>query len=204
MRSFAGCFDTSVYNDVAIEDVISKFTLNLTRLESNIALTELKVFVGRATSLFHSSNLEQDSSRTWLVFNKTGLTTLEIDELDVRGNAHLAIQSNAGHAAIRVNQYKGDFTATIHVGGQQKLYLNASNNSVIPFTLRTYQVGWNLLRRLLDIISLGYFLTFLACMICFPIADHVRLQQRTVSFKFLRIPHAYVYLTNGKTKGKFP
>lgn len=194
MRSFAGCFDTSVYNDVAIEDVISKFTLNLTRLESNIALTELKVFVGRATSLFHSSNLEQDSSRTWLVFSKTGLTTLEIDELDVRGNAHLAIQSNAGHAAIRVNQYKGDFTATIHVGGQQKLYLNASNNSVIPFTLRTYQVGWNFPR--LFSYLFGLYDLFSHCRPC-------EVTTKNCFFQISRIPHAYVYLTNGKTKGKF-
>ena len=140
MRSFAGCFDTSVYNDVAIEDTISKFTVTLTRLESYVALSELKVFAGRATSTFHASNLDQDSSRTWLVFDKPGQTTFEVDELNVRGNAHLAIQNNAGDVAFKVKQYKGDFTGTIHVGGQQELFLDDSNNSVIPFTLRTYQV----------------------------------------------------------------
>ena len=126
---------------MVIEDLISKFTVTLTRLESYIAVSELKVFVGRATSSFHASNLVQDASRTWLVFGRPGLKTWEVDDLDVRGNAHLAIQNNAGPMAIKVNQYKGDFTATIHIGGQQELYLDASNNSVIPFTLRTYQVG---------------------------------------------------------------
>lgn len=141
MRSFAGCFDTTVYNDVIIEDAISKFTLTLTRLESYVALSELKVFVGRANSSFQAANLEQDSSRTWLVFNDPGPATFEVDELDVRGNAHLAIQNNAGSVNFKVNQYKGDFTGTIHVGRQQVLYLDASNDSVIPFTLRTYRVS---------------------------------------------------------------
>lgn len=148
MRSFAGCFDTTVYNDVIIEDTISKFTVTLTRLESYVALSELKVFVGRATSSFHASNLEQDSSRTWLVFDKPGLTTFEVDELDVRGNAHLAIQNNGGSVAFKVDQYKGDFTGTIHVGGQQELYLDASNISVIPFTLRTYQVSLDFMKHI--------------------------------------------------------
>ena len=141
MRSFAGCFDTTVYNDVIIEDTISKFTLTLTRLESHVALSELKVFVGRATSSFQAANLEQDSSRTWLVFNDPGSATFEVDELDVRGNAHLAIQNNVGSVNFKMNQYKGDFTGTIHVGRQQELYLDASNDSVIPFTLRTYRVS---------------------------------------------------------------
>lgn len=139
-HSFAGCFDTSVYNDVTIEDTISEFTVTLTRLESYVALSEIKVFVGRETSSFHASNLEQDSSRTWLVFHDPGTTTFEVDELDVRGNAHLGIQNRAGSVEFKVKEYKGDFTGTIHVGGSQNLYLNASDNSVIPFTLRTYQV----------------------------------------------------------------
>ena len=140
MVSFAGCFDTTVYHDVTIEDTISKFTVTLTRLESYVALSELKVFVGRDTSSFESANLEQDSSRTWLVFNDPGLTTFEVDELNVRGNAHLAIQNRAGSVRFKVKEYKGDSTGVIHVGGLQQLYLDASNNSVIPFTLRTYQV----------------------------------------------------------------
>ena len=141
MRSFAGCFDTAVYNDVVIEDTITKFTLTLTRLESYIALSELKVFVGRVTSSFQAANLEQDSSRMWLVFNDPGPVTFDVDELDVRGNAHLAIQNNGGSVNLKVNKYKGDFTGTIHVGRQQELYLDASNDSVIPFTLRTYRVS---------------------------------------------------------------
>lgn len=140
MVSFAGCFDTTVYRDVTIEDTISKFTVTLTRLESYVALSELKVFVGRDTSSFESANLEQDSSRTWLVFNDPGLTTFEVDELNVRGNAHLAIQNRAGSVRFKVKEYKGDSTGVIHVGRLQQLYLDASNNSVIPFTLRTYQV----------------------------------------------------------------
>lgn len=130
-----------MYNDVGIEDTISKFTVTLTRLESHVALSELKVFAGRATSSFQAANLKQDSSRTWLVFNEPGLTTFEVDELDVRGNAHLAIQNGAGSVAFKVKDYKGDFTGTIHIGRQQEFYLDASNKSVIPFTLRTYQVG---------------------------------------------------------------
>lgn len=139
-RSFANCFDTLVYNDVTIEDTISKFTVTLTRLESNVALSELKVFVGRDTSSFKAITLEQDSSRTWLVFNDQGTMTFEVDELDVRGSAHLGIQNGAGKLDFKVKEYKGDFTGTVHVGGVQNWYLNASNNSVIPFTLRTYQV----------------------------------------------------------------
>lgn len=145
---------------MVIEDLISKFTVTLTRLESYIALSELKVFVGRATSSFHASNLVQDASRTWLVFDKPGLTIWEVDELDVRGHAHLAIQNNAGSVAIKANQHKGDFTATIHIGGRQELYLDASNNSVIPFTLRTYQVG------------LGS-MVILLLLICYTTDNHV-------------------------------
>lgn len=115
----------------------------MTRLESYVALSEIKVFVGRETSSFHATTLEQDSSRTWLVFNDPGLTTFEVDELDIRGNAHLAIQNKAGSVEFWVNEYKGDFTATLQVGGAQSVYLNASANSVIPFTLRTYQVRHN-------------------------------------------------------------
>lgn len=114
--------------------------MTLTRLESYVALSEIKVFVGRETSSFYAANLEQDSSRTWLVFDDSGVTTFEVDELDVRGNAHLAIQNKAGNVEFKVNEYKGDFTGTLHVGGAQNLYLDASKNSVIPFTLRTYQV----------------------------------------------------------------
>lgn len=139
-RSFSGCYDTSVYNDVFVEDMISEFVVTLTRLESHVALSEIKVFVGRETSSFHAANLEQDSSRTWLVFDDPGLTTFEVDELDIRGNAHLAIQNKAGSVEFRVIEYKGDFTATLHVGAAQSVHLNASNNSVIPFSLRTYQV----------------------------------------------------------------
>ena len=123
-----------------MEDSISEFTLTLTRLESYVALSEIKVFVGRETSSFHASNLEQDSSRTWLVFNDPGLTTLEVDELDIRGHAHLGIQNKAGSVEFWVKEYKGDFTATLQVGGAQSVFLNGSAKSVIPFTLRTYQV----------------------------------------------------------------
>lgn len=161
VRSFAGCFDTTVYNDVTIADTISKFTVTLTRLESYVALSELKVFVGRATSSFHASNLDQDSSRTWLVFDEPGLTTFEVDELDVRGNAHLAIQNSAGKVVLKVNQYKGDFTGTVHVGGQQELYLNASDNSVIPFTLRTYQVSLDFMELICMFLIFCFFLTIL-------------------------------------------
>lgn len=139
-RSFAGCYDTSVYNDVFMEDTISEFTLTLTRLESYVALSEIMVFVGRETSSFDTTTLEQDSSRTWLVFNDPGLTTFEVDELDIRGHAHLGIQNKVGSVELLVNEYKGDFTATLQVGGAQSVLLNASANSVIPFSLRTYQV----------------------------------------------------------------
>lgn len=126
-----------------MEDTISEFTLTLTRLESYVALSEIKVFVGRETSSFHATNLEQDSSRTWLVFNDPGLTTFEVDELDIRGHAHLGIQNKAGSVEFLVNKYKGDFTATLQVGAAQSVFLNASASSVIPFTLRTYQVRVN-------------------------------------------------------------
>lgn len=126
-----------------MEDTISEFTLTLTRLESYVALSEIKVFVGRETSSFQATNLEQDSSRTWLVFNDPGLTTFEVDELDIRGHAHLGIQNKAGSVEFLVNKYKGDFTATLQVGAAQSVFLNASASSVIPFTLRTYQVRVN-------------------------------------------------------------
>lgn len=126
-----------------MEDTISEFTLTLTRLESHVALSEIKVFVGRETSSFHATTLEQDSSRTWLVFNDPGLTTFEVDVLDIRGHAHLGIQNKVGRVEFLVNEYKGDFTATLQVGAAQSVFLNASASSVIPFTLRTYQVRVN-------------------------------------------------------------
>lgn len=42
-RSFAGCFDTGVFDDVLIEDAITEFSVTLTRLEAQIGLSELKV-----------------------------------------------------------------------------------------------------------------------------------------------------------------
>lgn len=74
------------------------------------------------------------------MFNDPRLTTFEVDELDIRGHAHLGVQNKAGSVELLVNEYKGDFTATLQVGGAQSVFLNASANSVIPFTLRTYQV----------------------------------------------------------------
>lgn len=74
------------------------------------------------------------------MFNDPGLTTFEVDELDIRGHAHLGIQNKVGSVELLVNEYKGDFTATLQVGGAQSVLLNASANSVIPFSLRTYQV----------------------------------------------------------------
>lgn len=140
-RSFAGCYDTLVYNDVFVKDTISEFTVTLTRLESYVALSEVKVFVGRETSSFHADTLEQDSSRTWLVFDNPGLTTFVVDELDLRGNAHLGIQNKVGSVEFNVMEYKGDFTATLHVGGGQRVSLNSIGNPMMPFNLRTYHVS---------------------------------------------------------------
>ena len=101
----------------------------------------MKVFVGRETLSFHAASLEQDSSRTWLVFDDAGITTFEVDELDLRGNAHLGIQNEAGSVEFNVMEYKGDFTATLHVGGAQRVSVNSSSNPMMPFNLRTYHVS---------------------------------------------------------------
>ena len=48
---------------------------------------------------------------------------------------------------------------------------------------------------------------FLACMFCFPIADHVIVPERTVSFKRRPMhvhPRAYVCILYEKTKRKIP
>ena len=51
------------------------------------------------------------------------------------------------------------------------------------------------------------FIDFLACLFCLPIADHVMLPKRTVSFKSRPIhahPRTYACMTNEKKKGKLP
>ena len=142
-KSFAGCFDTGVFDDVLINDYINKLTLTLRKLEAYVALSEIRVYIGSENSTFVAPNLEQDSSRTWLVFNDPEVTQFEVDELDIRGHAHLGIQSSGGKVDFRGKKYKGDFTGTFHVGKDLELHLDYSNDSVIPFSLRSYQVGFS-------------------------------------------------------------
>ena len=139
--SFAGCFNTNVFKDVLIEDFIIQLVVTVTRLERYASLRELQFFIGQDKPVFYSRSLGQDSARTWLVANDTEAAQFQLDVLDIRGSAHLALQNDQGTVSLEVKEYKGDFTGTLHVGPQHSVDVSQSNNSVIPFTIRTYQVG---------------------------------------------------------------
>ena len=99
------------------------------------------MFIGQAEPEFSGELLGQDSSRTWLVFKDTATTHFKLDVLDIRGYAHLALQNDGTNITLTANEYKGDFTGTLHIGKGQSVDVAASNNSVVPFNLRTYKVG---------------------------------------------------------------
>ena len=101
----------------------------------------MKVFVGQDHPVFEGDPLRQDSSRTWLVFKETGLTHFELDVLDIREHAHLAVQNDGLDINLTANEYKGDFTGSLHVGKGQFVNLGVINNSVMPFSLLNYKVS---------------------------------------------------------------
>jgi hypothetical protein len=130
-----------VYHDIKVADSVTQLVLTITRLETHIALSSMEIYIGQDDpSRFVSSNLKQDASRTWLVFNGLKTTFFEIDTLDIRGKAHLGVQNDNADVSLLVRQYKGDFSGTFHVGRSQSVNFTLTNNSVIPFSLRAYQV----------------------------------------------------------------
>jgi len=103
---------------------------------------ELELYIGKDDpSNFKVDNLVEDGPRTWLTVDKAEPVYFNIHILDIRGHAHLAIQKDGSEAGLSVQEYKGDFTGTMHVGNRQHLDLSANENSVIPFTIRAYRVG---------------------------------------------------------------
>jgi len=141
-RSFSGCFDTGIYDDATMNGTFSKFTLTMRRLGTYITLGELELYIGQDNpSPFKGSNLQQDGPRTWLVVSEPKPVSYDLDVLDVRGHAHLAIQNEVSEVGLSVQEYKGDFTGTLHVGSKQRVDISANNNSVIPFNIRAYQVS---------------------------------------------------------------
>lgn len=119
-----------------------QFTLTLRKLGTYITLGELELYIGQDNPRpLKSNNLLQDGPRTWLVMDELQPVFYDIDVLDVRGHAHLAIQNEASDVSLSVQEYKGDFTGTLHIGSKQYLNISANNNSVIPFTIRAYQVS---------------------------------------------------------------
>ena len=139
--SFAGCFNTGVFRDVDLQDSIVQLAVTVTRLEKYASLSELQLFIGQERPAFHGSNLRQDSSRSWLVFQDTNVTRFYLDVLDIRGHAHLALQNDLSNVELKVKEYRGDFTGALHVGPQQLVDVSESNNSLIPFSIQTYQVS---------------------------------------------------------------
>ena len=139
-RSFAGCFNTGVYDDVKMAGTFTQFSLTMRKLHSYISIGELEVYIGQDDpSSFQSGNLQQDGPRTWLVFKKQ--ESYDLDVLDIRENAHLAIQNDALDVSVAVKEYKGDFTGTLHIGSKQFVDLSANENTVIPFSIRAYSVS---------------------------------------------------------------
>lgn len=140
-KSFAACYDTGIYEDTLMNGTFDSFTLTLKKCGRYITLGELEVYIGQDNpSPLKGSNLKQDAPRTWLVVDGLMPTSYDIDELDVKGYGHLAIQNNASQFRLSVQDYKGDFTGTLHIGSKQQVNLSRTNNSVIPFTVRAYQV----------------------------------------------------------------
>lgn len=141
-KSFAGCFDTGIYDDTSMNGTFDGFTLTMRKLETYITVGELEIFIGQDNpNPFTSSNLQQDGPRTWIVVDEVQPSSYNLDILDIRGHAHLAIQSEASQFGLSVQEYKGDFTGTLHVGSKQNLDISSNNNPVIPMTIRAYQVS---------------------------------------------------------------
>lgn len=141
-RSFAGCFDTGVYDDVVMAGTFRQFTITLRKLETYITLGELEVYIGQKDpSNFHSQTLTQDGPRTWLVLDGPKNQNDVLDELNIRGSAHLAIQNDNSKVSIAVNKYTGDFSGTLHIGKNQLINMSMEENSVIPFSVRAYHVS---------------------------------------------------------------
>mgnify|MGYP001793000712 CR=1 FL=1 len=118
--------------------------VKVTRLEKYVSLRDLQLFIGQNKPVFDSRSLHQDCSRSWLVANNTTEAKFYLDILDVRGNAHLALQNDNGNVSLEIKEYRGDFTGTLHVGPQQSFDASQSNNSAMPLSIRTYQVSFHI------------------------------------------------------------
>lgn len=84
--------------------------------------------------------MKQDASRTWIKFDSPVTSYFELDVLDIRGMAHLGVQNERGDVKLVVGEYKGDFTGVLHVGKRQSANFSLNDNSLIPFSIRAYQV----------------------------------------------------------------
>lgn len=116
--------------------------MTLIRLETHIALDLLEIYIGQDDpSNFVGSNLKQDASRTWLVFDDVNPSYFEIDSLDIRGRAHLGVQNDRAKVSLLVKEYKGDSSGRFHIGRGQSVNFTLSSSSVIPFSLHAYQVN---------------------------------------------------------------
>lgn len=106
-----------------------------------MSLNELEFYIGQDDpSSLVSSNVKQDSSRSWIIFDSVVTSYFELDVLELRGKAHLGIQNNQGGVQLVVSEYKGDFTGLLHIGKSQAVNFTQSNNSLIPFSANAYQV----------------------------------------------------------------
>lgn len=125
----------------------NQFTITLRKRGTYITVGELELYIGKDNpSNFQLEQLKQDGPRTWLVVDKQEPVYFDMDVLDIRGHAHLAIQNEASVVGLSVQEYKGDFTGTLHVGNKQHLDISSNDNSVIPFTIRAYRVSETALR----------------------------------------------------------
>jgi len=106
-----------------------------------MSLNELELYIGQDDpSQLVSSNLQQDSSRSWIIFDNAVTSYFELDVLEIRGKAHLGVQNNRGGVQFVVAEYKGDFSGILHIGKEQAVNFSLSNISLVPFSVNALQV----------------------------------------------------------------
>lgn len=103
----------------------------------------------RTADLYISNyqDISEDGGRAWLFidYNKEFL----IDQMIIMGGAHLAIRPKGSCGCVGcdcsisliVNHLKGDFGGMIHIGVEQKLFINSAPTQ-FPSSFRIYKQGF--------------------------------------------------------------
>ena len=134
---------TGTFQDVLIESHVSSIKIHLIAIERYSSLSGIQLFIGRE-GIFQEQDLVQDSSRTWLIVEENYSHGFQFDFIDVRGSAHLGLQSSSMfNCSLEVKELAGDYTGTVHVGGKQNVAFTVEQLTILPFNVQTYKVCYS-------------------------------------------------------------